>query len=119
MPGQTINLGISVKNKSDKTVENFQAKLMRVRNLTLSFFAYGLLLKYFFGFQQYVQYIANGHKKNEEVVVAENVSRGCEAHQNKDFRINIEVPSIPPTEASASKLIKIQYSIVVRRYFTI
>lgn len=65
---------------------------------------------------QEITFFTNGgtHKRYEEVPEeVGTTSGGCNSYQNKNLRVNFEVPPVPPTDCQSSNIIHIEYSIHV------
>lgn len=56
-------------------------------------------------------------KKLETSALVTQKTDGCAGFEDKDFHVNIEVPSTPPTDVLLSKIIKVRYWIRVRFIF--
>lgn len=56
-------------------------------------------------------------KKLETSVLVKQYTDGCAGFKDKEFHVNIEVPSTPPTDVLLSKIIKVRYWIRVRIFF--
>lgn len=54
------------------------------------------------------------HKKSTKYLAGED-GNGCNVNQNKEIHLNLEVPSIPPTDCTTSNIIAVKYYIEVSR----
>ncbi|XP_031621545.1 arrestin domain-containing protein 3-like [Contarinia nasturtii] len=88
-PGQVINLDIIVDNKSAVPISNFIALL--IREVT------------------YTKPRDSNDQRVERTTITKEIGDGCDKYKNKIILLNIKVPSTPPTDATASNLIKIEY----------
>ncbi|XP_031628231.1 arrestin domain-containing protein 17-like [Contarinia nasturtii] len=88
-PGQTINLTLNADNRSNTRVPEFKMELV-----------------------QSITYYAEGDSKHQTICIVEKESsRGVETNQKRIIRINLEVPSFPPSDETTSGIIKIRYFI--------
>ncbi|XP_055327009.1 arrestin domain-containing protein 2-like [Sitodiplosis mosellana] len=92
-PGQVINLEINVKNESDQPASKFTIKLIK----------------------QVSYYVCENStsQKHETIPILRMETRGCDIGKEEDYRVNLEVPSIPPSDFSTSNIIKVKYSISI------
>ncbi|XP_055312538.1 arrestin domain-containing protein 17-like [Sitodiplosis mosellana] len=89
-PGQFVNLEIEVKNKSNEPVSEFTVELV-----------------------QKITHYANNSRSTRYQEVSEEVgtTSGCDTFQNKNLRVNFEIPPVPPTDCVSSNIIHIEYAI--------
>lgn len=121
-PGQTINLDIEAKNRSDQDVEGFTAQLLKVsaigiyikqnRLIHLNFFFLDLLQHI-----TYHIYEGSSRQKEETILIIENQTEGCLQTRNELYRVNLEIPPIPPTDDTTSNICKVRYFIRVSLEF--
>ncbi|XP_055312571.1 arrestin domain-containing protein 17-like [Sitodiplosis mosellana] len=90
-PGQVINLEIDVKNKSDQDVSEFTVELIKQ-------------IVYYENKNSY-------ETKYEEISIIKRDILGSDVNQEKMFRVNLEIPPIPPTDEDASNIVKVGYTI--------
>ncbi|KAG4071526.1 hypothetical protein HA402_011680 [Bradysia odoriphaga] len=88
-PGQTMNLKLDVINKSDKDVLHVLVQFVK----------------------EAIYRSNSGFNKFERVVVAERRSAGCRANRIgiKSTKVNIVVPSLPPTNFSTENICRFNY----------
>lgn len=68
-----------------------------------------------FSFQQVTYYADFGHQKLEKTTINEQDAAGCDKNQNANIRVNLLVPSVPPTDYTSSNIIKVVYVLHVSR----
>lgn len=61
----------------------------------------------------YHTYAGSSKRKEETVLITENQSDGCLQAQNILYKINLEVPPIPPTDDTTSNICKVRYAVRV------
>lgn len=81
--------------------------------MTIEFrFSFAILLK-IKEIKYYAPHVNSENHHIESIPMTEAETRGCDVYQNKNIRVNIKVPSTPPTDNSASNLIKVRYYLSV------
>lgn len=67
-----------------------------------------------FSHLQFIKYHAEVETKQQNISIMEKKSlRGVEINQKRVIHINLDVPSLPPTDEMTSSIIKIRYFIRV------
>lgn len=66
-------------------------------------------------FQQITYYVCeNSTRQKEELIpIVEKETTGCDVGKEENYRVNLDVPSIPPTDFDTSNIIKVKYLIRV------
>lgn len=54
----------------------------------------------------------------EKTTINEQDAAGCDGNQNTTIRVNLLVPSVPPTDYTSSNIIKVVYVLHVSRSIT-
>lgn len=114
--GQTMNLKLDVINKSDKEVLHILVHFIKVSyTINLHWAVWLTILSTI----KVVTYLSNnGSKKIERVVLAERRAEGCRANRNgiKSMKVNIVVPSLPPTNFTKENLFRFNYLLRVNAW---
>lgn len=58
----------------------------------------------------------NSYKKEQQKTLFETKNEGCDKNEYKTIQASVNVPAIPPTEISHSKVIKVKYLIRVSKF---
>lgn len=61
----------------------------------------------------YHTYAGSSRSKEETILIIENKTDGCLQTRNEKYRINLQVPPIPPTDDTTSNICKVRYFIRV------
>lgn len=64
-----------------------------------------------------VTYQARGRKKVQTMVITGEEKHGCDVNEDIVIKAHIRVPAIPPTDHTASNMIKVHYYCRVRIMF--
>lgn len=60
-------------------------------------------------------YAGSSRQKEETILITENQADGCLQTRSETYRINLQVPPIPPTDDTTSNICKVRYFIRVSR----
>lgn len=56
------------------------------------------------------------HRTSERTCILEHSPGGCDRDSNIQYKMGLMVPSVPPTDASASAVCRVKYEILVYPY---